>query len=46
VERFVFASAGKINLEDSGGVFDYFEALIALANPEFDLAKAACVSIS
>jgi hypothetical protein len=45
VELFEFASAGKISMEESGGLFDYFESLIALANPEFDLAKAACVSI-
>lgn len=45
VEVFVFASAGKISMESSGGLFDYFESLITLSNPEFDLAKVACVSI-
>lgn len=46
VETFVFVSEGKIMMETYGGVFDYFETLIGLANPEFQLAKAATVSIS
>ena len=39
MELFEFASAGEISMESSGGLFDYFESLIALTTPEFDLAK-------
>ena len=46
VATFVFLSEGKIIMEESGGIFDYFERLIALSNPEFLIAKAASVSIS
>jgi hypothetical protein len=45
-ETFVFVSEGKIMMETYGGVFEYVENLIALANPAFQLAKAASVSIS
>ncbi len=45
VATFVFLSEGKISMEE-WGIFDYFERLIALANPEFLIAKAASVSIS
>ncbi|MBC7569164.1 MAG: hypothetical protein H7319_05460 [Spirosoma sp.] len=46
VATFVFLSAGKISMEGWGSIFDYFERLITVSNPEFLIAKAAAVSIS
>lgn len=45
VEQLVFVSEGKIIMEEWGGILDYIERLITLANPEYGLAKAACISI-
>lgn len=45
VEQLVFVSEGKIIMEEWGGILDYIERLITLANPEYELAKAACISI-
>lgn len=46
VETFVFLSEGKISMEQDGGIFGYFETLMVLSNPEFEIAKAASVSIN
>ena len=46
VATFVYSSEGKISMEEWGSIFDYFERLIALSNPEFLIAKAASVSIN
>ena len=45
VEQLVFVSAGKIIMEEWGGILDYMESLIAQANSEYEIAKAAYISV-